>query len=449
MELGGRAFPLTRGQLDIWLAQETGRFGTQWQLGLFVRIEGAVDPDVLERAIGQAVGEAEPLRAAFFEVDGRVLQRVIDDPEVGLDCYDLCGAGDPVQEAREIAASIQRTPMPLTGPLLKFALFRTRSDEFYLFACCHHIIADGLGMALVSRRVATIYSALVSGTPISAAFFGSVQDLVDCESAYEASADYREDRAYWAQNLPSENGAVYRLPHAAGERDPYWPSAPVGFDPSVVGRIKELSKALGVRRHAVITAACALLVRGWCGAGSEVVFDFPVSRRVRPESKMLPGMVTGVVPLVLKASPGSTVADFCAHVDTRIRELLQHQRFPVHVLEGGLRGARQVANRVAVNFVPSRLTLSLAGVPATATYTTHGPVGLFGLNFLGFGDQLALSTAGAGQPFSNFDVSDLVGRLERLLGAMIADPAPAALVDGCARCGRSTPGWMRSGTGPC
>ena len=198
MELGGRAFPLTRGQLDIWLAQETGRFGTQWQLGLFVRIEGAVDPDVLERAIGQAVREAEACRAAFFEVDGRVLQRVIDDPEVGLDCYDLCGAGDPVQEAREIAASIQRTPMPLTGPLFKFALFRTRPDEFYLFACCHHIIADGLGMALVSRRVATIYSALVSGTPISAAFFGSLQDLVDGELEYEASTDYLDDRAYWS-----------------------------------------------------------------------------------------------------------------------------------------------------------------------------------------------------------------------------------------------------------
>ena len=81
-----------------------------------------------------------------------------------------------------------------------------------------------------------------------------------------------------------------------------------------------------------------------------------------------------------------------------------------------------MANRVAINFVPSRLTLSLAGVPATATYTTHGPVGLFGLNFLGFGDQLALSTAGAGQPFSNFDVSDLVERLERVLAAMTADP---------------------------
>ena len=50
-------------------------------------------------------------------------------------------------------------------------------------------------------------------------------------------------------------------------------------------------------------------------------------------------------------------------------------------------------------------------------------MGHFGLFFLGAGDQLFLSTAGAGQPFSNFDVSDLAGRLEQVLVAMTADPA--------------------------
>ena len=49
-------------------------------------------------------------------------------------------------------------------------------------------------------------------------------------------------------------------------------------------------------------------------------------------------------------------------------------------------------------------------------------MGGFGLFFSGVGDQIFLSTAGAGQPFSNFDVSDLAGRLERVLVAMTADP---------------------------
>src|ERR1700757_687396 len=424
MELADQVFPLTRGQLDIWLAQETGHAGTEWQLGLFVRVEGTVQPDLLEQAIRQAVQEAEPGRAAFFEADGQVFQRAIDNPDVELAFYDLSGSREPVQEARRIASSIQCTPMAFAGPLFKFALFRTRPDEYYWFTCCHHIVIDGTGIALVGRRIATIYSAIVSGTPIPPAFFGSLQHLVSSELEYEASTDYLEDQAYWSENLPQENGPDYRLPQAASARDSYWPSAPVQLDRSVVGRIKELSKQLGVRRSSVLTAACALLVGGFGADGSEGVLNFPVSRRVHPASKLLPGMVAGVVPLVLRAWPESLVADFCKHVDTRIREALKHQRFPVHILdgEGDLRGARQAANRVVLNFVPARLTLNLAGVPATATYTTFGPVGHFGLFFYGVGDEQLFSTAGAGQPFSSFDPSDLAGRLQQVLVAMTAEP---------------------------
>ena len=44
--------------------------------------------------------EAEPVRAAFFEVDGQVFQRPIDYPDVELAFYDLSSSSDPVREAR-------------------------------------------------------------------------------------------------------------------------------------------------------------------------------------------------------------------------------------------------------------------------------------------------------------------------------------------------------------
>ena len=314
--------------------------------------------------------------------------------------------------------------MPFTGPLFKFALFQTWLDEFYLFACGHHIVIDGSAITLIAHRIATVYAAIVAGTPIPPAFFGSLQDLVRCESEYEASTDYPDDQAYWTKNLPAESGAHRRLPRTPGERDPYWPSAPVRLDPAVVRRVQELSQVWNVPRSSVITAACALLVRGWCAEDSEVVLNFPVNRRVSPQSKTLPGMVSGAVPLVLRVSPGATVADFCEHVDTRIGEALQHQRFPVHALDRKARphGLGQLIDRVSVNFLPSQITLNFAGVAASAAYTNFGPGGGFGLIFSGAGDQLSLSTAGGGQPFSNFDVADLTRRLERVLVAMTADP---------------------------
>ncbi|WP_156753001.1 AMP-binding protein, partial [Mycobacterium sp. 1245801.1] len=424
MQFDGKALPLTRGQLDIWLAHEMGRGGAEWQLGLLGRIAGPVDRGHLEQAIRQAVQEAEPGRAAFVEVDGQVLQYAVDYPDVALDFYDLIQADDPAQKVQEITGTIQRTPMPLSGPLFKFVLFQTSSDEFYLFACCHHIAVDGLGMALVSRRVAAIYSAIVSGEAIPAASFGSIQDLIDCETDYEASADYLADKAYWAGKLPLERGSHSWSLGSTDEHDAFRPSARVRLDSSVVGRLKDLSKSLRVRRYSLITAACALLARGWSADGSDVVLDFPVSRRVSPESKTLPAMLTGVLPLILKVPPDVTLADFCQDVDARIRELLRHQRFPISALEGEnrLAGRKREFKRLAVNFIPSRLLLDFAGAPATATYTSHGPVEHFGLFFQGFGDQLYLSTAGAGLPFSNFEVPDLARRLCRVLAAMADEP---------------------------
>ena len=392
----------------------------EWQLGLFVRIEGVVQRGSLEWAIRRVVQEAEPARAAFYEVDGRVFQRAVDYPDVELAFHDLSGSDQAVQEARDIALSIQRTPMPLTGPLFKFALFKTRSDEFYLLACAHHIAIDGTGVALVGQRIASVYSAIVSGAPLPPVLFGSLQDLVDTELAYESSEEFREDETYWSQHLPAESATDYGLDESS-ERDP-WPSAPVAIDPAIVARVEELARQWDVPRTSVITAACALLVRGWCAEGAEVVFDFPVNRRVAPDAKTLPGMVAGAVPLVIGVTPGDTVSELCAHVDTRIREAVAHQRYPVHALERKARGLAQPAQRVNLNFIPAGFTLPFGGVTASASYTNSGQVGGFGLIFSSDGEQLFLSTAGAGGPLSNFDVADLARRLEQVLAAMVADP---------------------------
>ena len=122
MDLDDRSLPLTRGQLDIWLAEETGRFGARWQLGVFVRIAGPIDPDLFESAIREVVREAEPIRAAFFEVDGQVFQKIVDYPDVELARYDLTGSQDPAQEAHRLASSIQRTAMPLSWSAIQICI---------------------------------------------------------------------------------------------------------------------------------------------------------------------------------------------------------------------------------------------------------------------------------------------------------------------------------------
>ncbi|MGE0783502.1 amino acid adenylation domain-containing protein, partial [Mycolicibacterium sp.] len=418
-----RGLPLTRGQLDIWLAHQTGRFGTGWQLGLFVKIRGPVQRDPLEWAIRRVMKEAEPVRAAFFEQDGQVFQKPIDHPDVVLDFHDFSGSVTALQDAYDIAATIQRTPMPLTGPLFRFALFRIRPDEHVWFTCCHHLVIDGFGVSLVGHRIAAVYSAVVSGAPIPPPFFGTLADLVNSELEYEASQDYSGDEQYWSANLPDGDPAEPPPPGEAGD-EPAAPPTPVRLDPTILYRVQDVADTWEVPRSSVITAACALLIGGRHGDGSEVVLDFPVGRRVSPESKTLPGMLSGIVPLALRTAPGQTIAEFCRHVDTRIGEALRHQRFPAQALERKTRSRDpgQPSDRVNVNFIPSVFTLDFGGVPAAASYTGSGQISGFGLFFSAVGDDLFLSTAGTGHPFAAMDLTDLAGRLDTLLAAMAADP---------------------------
>src|SRR6201993_3852760 len=242
MDRDDRALPLTRGQLDIWLAQETGHSGTDWQLGVLMRFDGTVERDLLEQAIRQVVREAEPARAAIFEADGQVFQRAIDFSDIEMGFHDLSDSRHPVQEGREIASSIQRTAMPSDGPLFKFALFKTWADEFYLFGCFHHIVIDGSGITLLAHRIATAYAAIVSCEPVAPAFFGSLHDLIRCESEYEASNDYLDDEAYWTNNLPPESSTQYQVPQTTGEGGPSSPSTPVRLDPVVVRQVQQLAE---------------------------------------------------------------------------------------------------------------------------------------------------------------------------------------------------------------
>ena len=424
MDLDEQALPLTRGQLDIWLAQEIGGSDAEWQLSQFVIIEGTVERDVLDYAIRQLVQEAEPIRAAVFEADGQVYQRPIEHPNFDIRFYDLTSSADPAAEAYSVASSMLGTPMPFSGPLFKFALLQTRTDQFYLFMSCHHVVVDGFGLSLIGNRIAAIYSAVVSGTPVAAPPFGSLRDLVASEIEYEASSDYLEDETFWAGNLPPETAAHYPLSGADSQGASSAATPPTPLTPLALSQIQELSQDLRVRRVAAITAACALLVWGRCTNDSEVVLDFPVSRRVRPESKNFPGMVTGSLPLSLSMAGVTTIADFCRQVDARIQESLQHQRFPVQVLEDRrrLRGTRKASNRVVVDFLPPTTIGAFGNAPASAMYITFGRVEYFGLFFVSTGDQVFLRTAGAARLFSHFEAGGLIGRLTRLLETMTANP---------------------------
>lgn len=440
MKIRDGSFPLTRAQLDIWLSQQASSLPSAWQLGHFVIVDGSLAVDVFERALRLVVAEAEPFRAEILELDGEVRQRACDYPHYDVPVYDLRESPNPVAEAYQRAELIRSTLMPSDGPQFRFAVFRTKPDQFYIFTASHHIVIDAFGTALIANRVAEVYSALIDEKPLTPGGFGSLRDLVAREAEYESSDEYVEDLHYWTarlSELPPENGPSDLTSQNPDMGEQFSPWQAVSLDRLALAKIRNLAEILGVRRLSVLTATCALLAHQWRASGQTVVLDLPVGRRTSPEDRTFPGMLSGVVPLVLTVAPTATVADFCRHVDERVGEAERHQRFPVQVLKQrnySLDTTR--STRLSVNYIPSTITRCFGDAPARAVPTAFGPNDI-GLVFLRNGDDLLVNKIGAGHPLVRFRPWELARLLDKVMLALSDNPerllSSLELLDGAQR----------------
>ncbi|WP_373197037.1 condensation domain-containing protein, partial [Mycobacterium marinum] len=419
------ALPLTRGQLHIWLDHHINGAGTRWNLANFLVIDGPIIPDVFISSLRQAVRDSDSLRAIFRESNGEVLQEIQLAEDFGVPFYDLRGFDDPVEEAYRRALLHRNKPMPLSEPLYRFELYQTDASQFYWYAGFHHLVCDGFGAMVFCNRVGMIYSALVAEEPVPPNFVGSLQDLIAHEAAYENSPSYHRDHNYWAEHLPTDTDVDHRLVNTeSGHTASGGVAAPVVLNPTIISAVQQLCRTLGVRQSAILTAACALLVGKWSEHRSDVVFDFPVSRRVQPESMTFTGLMVGTVPLTLAGTPAESVAQFCKHTHSQIQAAVGHQRFPVETLTRHQHSPApgHTASRVAVNFIPSTASHPFGQAPASAVCVAFGGASGFSVYFQNNGHELLVSTEGAADSESDFATTHIfVRRLEQVLVAMTTD----------------------------
>jgi glycopeptidolipid biosynthesis protein len=152
MGLDGLTFPLTRGQLDVWLAQQTRYAGTQCQLELFARAEGSVDPDLREHVNPQALQEDRTTWSRFFEVN------------VELAMYGLSRFKYSARAACQTALSILCTRMPVSDLLFEFASLQTQVNEsFLLLDGGEHAYLDSGGNPAELPQPANAVRRLLSG----------------------------------------------------------------------------------------------------------------------------------------------------------------------------------------------------------------------------------------------------------------------------------------------
>ncbi|MFB7455034.1 amino acid adenylation domain-containing protein [Streptomyces sp. NPDC056188] len=366
--------PLTPAQSGIWFAQRIDSGNTVYNIAEYLDIHGPVDPVRFETALRRVVGETDALRVRFAEHGEIPEQRILPAVDFPLHVVDLSGEADPEAGARKWMDEDRTRPIDLFGDsLFAFALIRIAEDRWWWYHRVHHIVLDGAGVAMFAPRVAEVYSALMTDTPVPASPFPPLQGLVDAARAYADSPDHADDAAFWTERLTgaqppvSLSGGLQHLPSRVIRRS-------VTLGAAGTEAIRGLAREAGTGWPTVVVAALALYVQRLTGT-DEVVVGLPVAARQGKGLRSVPGSVSNLVPLRLGAAPDTPVGDLLTAVSAEMRQAVRHQRYRHEDMRRDLRlGPEQHLIGPHVNLVLFDYDLDFAGHRATVRNLPGGPI---------------------------------------------------------------------------
>jgi amino acid adenylation domain-containing protein len=427
--------PLSHAQERLWFLDRMFPGATVYNLVAALRLPGALDPAVLERALAEVVRRHDLLRTTFHEVNGTPVQVVAPFTGFALPAEDLSGLPPGEREA-QVRARVTRERAHVfdlsAGPLFRASLLRLDAGDHVLLVGMHHIASDAWSMGVFVRELRVLYDAYREGwdsplTPLPVQY----ADYAAWQRSQPPAAEERH-LAYWRRKL---GGAPELLELPTDRPRTPVPSfrgtqVPVEAPLEVLDRLRALANAQGATLHMVLLGAYQVLLARYAGT-PDVSVGIAVSGRSRREIEGLIGIFVNTLVLRTDLSGDPT---FRAVVD-RVRETAldayQHQEVPFERVVAEVRPHRSLSHSAL--FQVMFLLDELAPAPAAA--------GTGGLRLEPFASEppestqvdltLALRAHARGLSGSLEYATDLfdegtarrmAGHLERVLALLAADP---------------------------
>lgn len=357
---------LSTAQLAIWFAQKLDPESPAYNIGVYIEITGAIDPEHFGAAVRAVLDRFDTLHLRFVDFGEGPRQYVAPVPWV-MPYFDFSAEAEPYIAAKTwMRDDMARACDLADDPLYNFVLFKANKETYLFYLRFHHIISDGFSKLLLARKVAECYSSLLGAGPPEVQAPCSWLDVLNDEESYRNSESYRLDRDYWLAQLndPPRPATLSGKP----------PASIPGFEVishidclayPVVEALRTLGAAHGASLARVMVAVVALYLHRLTGE-RDIVVGMPVTARISAKMRDIPGMLSNTLPLRLTIDPDHNFGEFLDQTLMRIQDGLQHQRYRVEDMlhDLGLRSNESELYGMAVNVMPSSDVLSFAGNPA-------------------------------------------------------------------------------------
>ncbi|MEM9164166.1 MAG: condensation domain-containing protein, partial [Cyanobacteria bacterium P01_F01_bin.4] len=166
-ETVSQKFPLSFAQQRLWFIDQLQPGQTVYTIPAALRLQGPLQPEILERCLNEIVVRHEILRTRFVDESGEPFQVMQPQQAVALPVVALDLGDNTLSLEDQIAPHLKALvakPFDLAmGPLLRCQLMRLSETDHILALSVHHIVADYWSLRVLMREIALLYPAFSQG----------------------------------------------------------------------------------------------------------------------------------------------------------------------------------------------------------------------------------------------------------------------------------------------
>lgn len=425
------AAPLSFAQRQMWLIDQLSPGNPAYNLPNAYRLRGALDAGALEASLNEVVKRHEALRTTFTAQDGEPLQRIHPELKIAIKRVELDKEQADEERLQALAREEALAPFDLARlPLIRATLFELAEEDHVFLVNLHHIVSDGLSVALLLNELDTFYRAFTGedrppapALPVQYGDFAQWQrDAVANEAAYAGQIEY------WRRQL---GGRLPVLELPADRRRPATQSfngANVFFE--IPAALAQDLKALGAREGCTffmtLLAAFQVLLQRYSGQ-EDIVIGTPLAVRTPREVEPLIGNFLNMIALRCDVSGDPAFVELLRRTRATTLDGFSNSALPFEAMVKHLAFERDPSRNPIFQAVLQ--VLSDAGPRIGALAVTPFP---FDPGFAQFDLSLQLYEDGAGYRgrfeyctdlFEAATIRRLCAHYRTLLEAVVRDPA--------------------------
>jgi amino acid adenylation domain-containing protein len=320
--------PVSSAQHRLWFVTELApESSVAYHIVAAVRIGGALNVPVLERALAEIVRRHNVLRTAFVSVQGQPCQRI--DPAATLSLRRAEVTSDETAITRLLLEEAQ-VPFDLEqSPLVRGVLARIDEHDQVLALIVHHLVSDGWSSGVIIDEVAALYSAYSAGQPSPLPPLPlQYADYVEWQQQVLTGPAFDADVAFWRDTLDGVPTLTLPTDHPRPPFPSYAGSSERFVLPHVLtNQLNDLSRREGATLFMTLLAAFAVLLSRYSGQ-HDLAIGTTVANRPRTTLESLVGFFTNMLAMRMNVDGELGFDAFLGRVRGDVRAALQREHVP-------------------------------------------------------------------------------------------------------------------------